>query len=141
MAKAVSTVARLFMLNFVRIIDGQRETETIKGGISAQEAESLQKHLVAQNGPKAKQLLAKIREEEEKPDSAEKRGIIKKLQNELNELKYPTKHSDFEIVRDLRSAEQRKAEEAATADRTQAPVEAAPAEPAATAGKGKKGGE
>jgi len=141
MAKAVSTVARLFMLNFVRIIDGQRETETIKGGIPAEEAEALQKQLVAQNGPKAKQLLAKIREEEEKPDSAEKRGIIKKLQNELNELKYPTKHSDFEIVRDLRTAEQRKAEEAATADRAQASVEATPAEPAAPAGKGKKGGE
>lgn len=138
MAKAVAAVARLFMLNFVRIVDGQRESETIKGGISAEEAEVVQNQLVAENGPKAKQILARIREEEEKPDSAEKRGIIKKLQNELNELKYPTKNSDFEIVRDLRTEEQRKADEAAAAARAEKPAAAAQnSEPA----KGKKGGE
>jgi hypothetical protein len=138
MAKDVSTVERRFTLNFVRIIDGQRESETIKSGISAEEAEAIQRQLVAQNGPKAKTLLARIREEEEKPDSAEKRGILKKLQNELNELKYPTKNSDYEIVRDLRTDEQRKADEAHAATLAETP---AAAQQTAETAKKKKGDE
>jgi hypothetical protein len=92
-----------FRVMFVTNRDGVTEDTEIGNNLSHADAEKLQADTVAKNRKEAEKLLAERQELEEGPDSAEKRGKIKAVENKLAKLAYPTKNSTFAIRRDYES--------------------------------------